>query len=61
MYHDVDNDFMRAWQLLIELSEQNALNHKMSANLHGMADALKVILFPTPHQVDLNEHSLNLE
>ncbi|KAI0692955.1 hypothetical protein BC835DRAFT_1097849 [Cytidiella melzeri] len=41
MYHDVDNDFMRVWQLLHELSEQNALNHKMSTNLHALTDVLK--------------------
>lgn len=45
MYHDVDNDFLRAWQLLHELSEQNALNHKMSSNLHSLTDALKVTTF----------------
>lgn len=42
MYHDVDSDFMRAWQLLHELSEQNAVNMKMSTNLHSLTDALKV-------------------
>ncbi|KAI0094486.1 hypothetical protein BDY19DRAFT_912976 [Irpex rosettiformis] len=41
MYHDVDNEFLRAWHLLHDLSEQNALNHKMSVNLHSLTDSLK--------------------
>ncbi|THG96946.1 hypothetical protein EW026_g4971 [Hermanssonia centrifuga] len=41
MYHDIESDLIRAWQLLHELTEQNAHNHKMSNNLHGLADTLK--------------------
>jgi len=41
MYHDADNDFLRAWQLLHELSEQTTLNQKMSVNLHALTDILK--------------------
>lgn len=42
MFHDMDSDLIRAWQLLHELSEQNAHNHKMSAALQSQAGALKV-------------------
>lgn len=42
MYHDIEGDLVRAWQLLNELGEQNAHNHKMSSNLHGITDSLKV-------------------
>ncbi|EMD42331.1 hypothetical protein CERSUDRAFT_90948 [Gelatoporia subvermispora B] len=41
MYHDLDGDLFRAWQLLHELSEQNSHNHKMAAALHSQADSLK--------------------
>ena len=42
MYHDLDGDLIRAWQILHELSEQNALNHKMAAALASQAHSLKV-------------------
>ncbi|PIL31503.1 hypothetical protein GSI_06205 [Ganoderma sinense ZZ0214-1] len=41
MYHDLDGDLIRAWQILHELSEQNALNHKMAAGLASQAHSLK--------------------
>ncbi|KAI0348132.1 hypothetical protein BDW22DRAFT_1320468 [Trametopsis cervina] len=41
MYHDVESDYVRVWQLLHELSEQNALNQKMSENLHTVTETLK--------------------
>ncbi|KAI1794021.1 hypothetical protein LXA43DRAFT_971651 [Ganoderma leucocontextum] len=41
MYHDLDGDLIRAWQILHELSEQNALNHKMAASLASQAHSLK--------------------
>ncbi|KAI0715071.1 hypothetical protein C8Q76DRAFT_729481 [Earliella scabrosa] len=41
MYHDLDGDLIRAWQILHELSEQNALNHKMAATLASQAQSLK--------------------
>ncbi|TBU50029.1 hypothetical protein BD309DRAFT_908551 [Dichomitus squalens] len=41
MYHDLDGDLIRAWQILHELSEQNALNQKMAATLASQAHALK--------------------
>lgn len=41
MYHDMETELIRAWQLLHELSEQNAHNHKMSLALHSQAGALK--------------------
>ena len=46
MYHDLDGDLIRAWQILHELSEQNALNHKMAATLASQAQSLKVCLVP---------------
>ncbi|TFK94977.1 hypothetical protein K466DRAFT_593075 [Polyporus arcularius HHB13444] len=39
--HDLDSDLIRAWQILHELSEQNALNHKMAATLASQAHSLK--------------------
>lgn len=42
--HDLDSDLIRAWQILHELSEQNALNHKMAATLASQAHSLKVCL-----------------
>ena len=60
MYHDVDNDFMRAWQLLHELSEQNAINQKMSLNLHSLTDALKVAMFRPYMWSDYNELGIYL-
>lgn len=41
MYHDMEGDLIRAYQLLMELSEQNSHNHKMSSSLHGLAETLK--------------------
>ncbi|EKM61464.1 uncharacterized protein PHACADRAFT_82211 [Phanerochaete carnosa HHB-10118-sp] len=41
MYHDVEGDLIRAYQLLMELSEQNGRNHEMSGGLHGLTDTLK--------------------
>ncbi|KAI0639885.1 hypothetical protein C8Q77DRAFT_1268309 [Trametes polyzona] len=41
MYHDHDGDLIRAWQILHELSEQNALNHKMASTLASQAHSLK--------------------
>ncbi|KAI0830790.1 hypothetical protein BC628DRAFT_902914 [Trametes gibbosa] len=41
MYHDLDNDLIRAWQILHELSEQNALNQKMASTLASQAHSLK--------------------
>ncbi|KAM5536005.1 hypothetical protein V8D89_010263 [Ganoderma adspersum] len=41
MYHDLDGDLIRAWQILHELSEQNALNHKIAASLASQAHSLK--------------------
>ncbi|KAF9817749.1 hypothetical protein IEO21_03208 [Rhodonia placenta] len=37
----METELIRAWQLLHELSEQNAHNHKMSLALHSQAGALK--------------------
>ena len=44
MYHNMDQELIHAYQLLMELSEQNSHNHKMSTNLHSLADTLKVWL-----------------
>ena len=44
MYHDLDGDLIRAWQILHELSEQNAINQKMAATLASQAHALKVCI-----------------
>lgn len=44
MYHDMEGDLIRAYQLLMELSEQNNHNYKMSGSLHGLTDTLKVNL-----------------
>lgn len=41
MYHEMENDLMRAWQLLHELSEQNAHNYKMAVALRSQAGGLK--------------------
>ncbi|OCH88770.1 hypothetical protein OBBRIDRAFT_65700 [Obba rivulosa] len=41
MYHDLDSDLIRAWQLLHEISEQNSHNHKMASTLQSQADSLK--------------------
>ncbi|KAH9837314.1 uncharacterized protein C8Q71DRAFT_757668 [Rhodofomes roseus] len=41
MYHDTDTDLVRAWQLLHELSEQNAHNLKLSNALRTQASTLK--------------------
>ncbi|KAH9929713.1 uncharacterized protein B0H18DRAFT_995857 [Fomitopsis serialis] len=41
MYHDTDTDLVRAWQLLHELSEQNAHNFKLSNTLRTQAGTLK--------------------
>ncbi|KAL6307635.1 hypothetical protein BKA93DRAFT_815671 [Sparassis latifolia] len=41
MYHDIDSDLIRVWQLLHELSEQNAHNQKMAGALQSQAGALK--------------------
>ncbi|KAI0375483.1 hypothetical protein BV20DRAFT_1040855 [Pilatotrama ljubarskyi] len=41
MYHDLDGDLIRAWQILHELSEQNALNQKMASTLASQAHSLK--------------------
>ena len=42
MYHDLDNELIRAWQLLHELSESNARNRDLAVGLHNVADVLKV-------------------
>lgn len=44
MYHydSIENDLVKAWQLLHELSEYNAHNQKLAANLHSVANSLKV-------------------
>lgn len=47
MYHDMEGELIRAYQLLMELSEQNNHNHKMSNNLHSLTDTLKVHLSST--------------
>ncbi|KIP11728.1 hypothetical protein PHLGIDRAFT_124628 [Phlebiopsis gigantea 11061_1 CR5-6] len=41
MYHSVEDDLARATHLLIELSEQNEHNFRMSTNLHSLAGSLK--------------------
>ncbi|KAI0673612.1 hypothetical protein C8Q78DRAFT_1018003 [Trametes maxima] len=41
MYHDLDGDLIRAWHILNELAEQNALNHKMASTLASQAHSLK--------------------
>lgn len=42
MYHDLDSELIRAWQLLHELAESNARNRELASGLHGVADTLKV-------------------
>ena len=42
MYHSVEDDLVRATHLLIELSEQNEHNYRMSTNLYSLAGSLKV-------------------
>ena len=41
MFHDIDTDLMRAWQLLHEISEQNTHNQKMSSILLTRVNPLK--------------------
>ncbi|KAI0778664.1 hypothetical protein BD413DRAFT_609244 [Trametes elegans] len=41
MYHDLNGDLIRAWQILHDLAEQNALNHKMASTLASQAHSLK--------------------
>ncbi|KAL4251499.1 hypothetical protein ABKN59_005095 [Abortiporus biennis] len=41
MYHDIDSELLRAFQLLHEIAEQNAHNAKMTSDLLGYSGALK--------------------
>ncbi|KAK7686562.1 hypothetical protein QCA50_010162 [Cerrena zonata] len=43
MYHydSIENDLVKAWQLLHELSEYNTHNQKLAANLHNVTHNLK--------------------
>ncbi|KAI0334463.1 hypothetical protein GY45DRAFT_1334329 [Cubamyces sp. BRFM 1775] len=41
MYHDTEAELIRAWQCLMDLSEQNALNLKMASSLATQAQSLK--------------------
>ncbi|EIW64041.1 uncharacterized protein TRAVEDRAFT_138454 [Trametes versicolor FP-101664 SS1] len=41
MYHDLDGDLMRAWTILNELSEQNAMNQRLAVTLAEQAHSLK--------------------
>ena len=45
MFHDLDSELVRAWQLLNELSDTNSRNRELAANLRNYADALKVPRF----------------
>lgn len=42
MYYDMENDLIRAWQLLLDLSDLNAHNQKVAAGLNNIAAGLKV-------------------
>lgn len=42
MYHSVEDELLRATHLLIELSEQNEHNFRLSTNLQSIAGSLKV-------------------
>ena len=42
MYYDTEAELIRAWQCLMDLSEQNALNLKMASSLATQAQSLKV-------------------
>lgn len=54
MYHDTDADLVRAWQLLHELSEQNAHNLKLSTALRTQASTLKVRVRPVVAEATLS-------
>ncbi|KAI0660548.1 hypothetical protein C8Q70DRAFT_932825 [Cubamyces menziesii] len=41
MYYDTEAELIRAWQCLMDLSEQNALNLKMASSLATQAQSLK--------------------
>ncbi|CAL1694291.1 unnamed protein product [Somion occarium] len=41
MYYDMENDLIRAWQLLLDLSDLNAHNQKVAAGLNNIAAGLK--------------------
>lgn len=43
----MDNDLLRAWLLVHELSDQLAHNQKMTVSLHSRASALQVPSAPT--------------
>lgn len=42
MFHDMETDLMRAWQLLHDISEQNQHNQKMSSILLTRVGPVKV-------------------
>lgn len=44
MFHDIETDLMRAWQLLHDISEQNTHNQKISSILLTRINPLKVRL-----------------
>lgn len=44
MYHDLDSELIRAWQLLHELSDSNARNRDLAAGLRNAAHTLQVFL-----------------
>jgi len=51
MYHqtpDMDSDFVRAWTLIHELSDQLAHNQKMISTLASQAGLLQVRAFSKP-------------
>ncbi|KAF7794339.1 hypothetical protein EIP86_005473 [Pleurotus ostreatoroseus] len=61
MYHDLDNELIRAWQLLHELSESNARNRDLAIGLHNVADVLKTFeseLERQNAQIIIENHSL---
>jgi hypothetical protein len=39
---DMDAELVRAWQLIVELSEQNARNQKIATELKAQANQLQV-------------------
>ena len=42
MYHDIDSELIRAWQLLHELADSNQRNRELAVGLRNVADTLKV-------------------
>jgi hypothetical protein len=47
----MDGELVRAWQLIVELSEQNARNQKVAADLKAQANQLQVAAILPPRAI----------